>query len=905
MNRKMLIAGYLLFVLVGGAAAAHATSLRGVVLDAASGEKLSAATVHVVGTSLGATTDLDGSFMVLFVPPGAYELRVSCEGYGTELVKGVEVGEKGIVEIEIKLERKSVQEYKIDDLVVSADRILSTEAAVLAERQLAATIGDAISVEMVAKSPDATSSDILKRVTGLSIVDNKFVFIRGVTDRYNGTTLNGVSVTSTDTDVDKKSFTFDIIPSNLIASTTVVKSATPDLPGDFSGGLVQIRTLEFPEERILKLSASSSYDGDVSTKGFLGSQGGDKDWLGYDDGSRSLPPGDLKGNDLARALPNSWTTRERTAPLNASYGVTYGDHHGIGRMELGYVAALLYRSNYQTTAFEERPTYDGFPIFHFEGTRYKRSVLWGGLLDLNLKLSAANKVSFRNNYIQTGEEMVSVSGGLPASGEYTERQTIKWDERTLHLAQVSGSHTVTRLRNVGLEWRWYRSNSEAEEPDRRHVEFEQGVWRTFKDNYRSWSAIDEQGRGFGLDLAVPVAGAKVKAGWLGESRDREFTIDAFSTDPSSVRNPNYELLVLPVGTVFSPENYGQNKFTFVPVTVFTGEYEADQRLSAWYAMLDAPLELARHRFRIAGGARVEDSKQSVETVKAIDDPSPFTARIDKKDVLPSVAFTYAPFSRLNLRLAYNHSVNRPEFREMANVLYYDLDRTQNVKGNPALKRAYIRNYDVRVEAFPNTGEVLAVSYFYKDLEDAIEERLVPTPERYMRTWFNSPDGKNYGWEFEVRKSLGFVTKYLERFSVAGNYTRVTSAVEYEDARTDALGNAVITTATRVMQGQAPWTANLSLLFSEPYWGTSVNVLFNKVGRRIDAVGDTRDEDVYEEPREVVDLAINQRVFERWDVKFSARNIGASDQTYTSGPLRETFATLSRGKSYSVSLSFNF
>jgi hypothetical protein len=900
----MTITACMLVAIAVCAGAARATALRGTVRDAASGHGIGSATVFIAGTSLGSMTDLDGNFSVLFVPAGAYDVQVSCEGYEEALVKGVAIGDRGIVEIEIKLQMKAVQEFKIDDLIVSADRVLTTEAATLAERQLAATIGDAISVETIAKSPDATSSDMLKRITGLSIVDDKFVFIRGVTDRYNATSLDGVVVTSTDTDTDRKSFTFDIIPSHLIASTSVVKTATPDLPGDFSGGLVQIRTLEFPKKLFFKLAVGTSGIEHTTKKGFMGSQGGDKDWLGYDDGTRERPAG-VSGNDLARTLPNNWVPDEGTAPLNSAYSVTAGNNHLIGSTEFGYIAALMYRSKYEAADFTERPTYQGFPLFSFEGTRYKREVLWSALLSLNLRLASAHKLSFRGNYIRTGKDQVSVSSGLPVSGEFTERQTIKWDQRKLQLMHVGGDHTFTGLRNLGFSWRWYSGVSKAEEPDRKHVEFEQGVWRTFKDNYRTWSDLDENSRGVGVDFSLPVGPMTAKAGYLAERKEREFGAEAYSTDPSSVRQPNYGLLVLPIDSVFAGANYGSKMFTFIPVTVFTGAYDASQRLGAWYVMGDYAFQVGRVRTRITGGARTEDSRQEVNTVAAIDDPTPYTARVDENDVLPSAALTLSPVSAVNLRLAYSRSVNRPEFREMANVLYYDLDNTQNVIGNPYLRRAVIRNYDARLEAFPAEGQVLAVSYFHKDIEDAIEEKLIPSPERYTRTWFNSPNGKNYGWEVEVRQSLGIVHRLLRAFSLAGNYTRVYSAIEYEESTTNELGEHVITTAERVMQGQAPWTANLSALFSEPAWGTSVNVLFNKVGRRLDAVGDTRDEDVYEEPRTLVDLAVTQHLGRGFETKFAVKNVGSKEIAYTSGPLREEYATVSVGTEYAVSFAYKF
>src|SRR5262249_36255371 len=206
------------------------------------------------------------------------------------------------------------------------------------------------------------------------------------------------------------------------------------------------------------------------------------------------------------------------------------------------------------------------------------------------------------------------------------------------------------------------------------------------------------------------------------------------------------------------------------------------------------------------------------------------------DGLPSVNATWIARDDMNVRLAYGRSVNRPEFREMSNVLYYDFDQEQNVQGNPNLKRARIDNYDVRLEWFPHVGEVLAGSFFYKKIDDAIEEELIPSPERFVRTWFNSPDGENHGIELEVRKGLGFVAPTLHNFSLTGNYTRIWSAIKYTDAHTNSMGQAIYEERERVMQGQSPWSVNASLLFVVPQAGTSVNVLYSKVGRRLDAVG---------------------------------------------------------------------
>ena len=208
--------------------------------------------------------------------------------------------------------------------------------------------------------------------------------------------------------------------------------------------------------------------------------------------------------------------------------------------------------------------------------------------------------------------------------------------------------------------------------------------------------------------------------------------------------------------------------------------------------------------------------------------------IDETDPLPSANLTYQVTPSSNLRLGYYKSVNRPEFRELANVSYLDFDANQTVIGNPDLERAIIDNYDVRAEWFPRIGEVLAVMYFHKKLTDAIEEELIPAPDRYVRTWFNSPTGKNVGFEIEARKSLGFAWGQLENLVIQGNYTRVESEVEYTEAHTDPQGNAIYETRTRTLQGQAPYTINAGLNYSVPEIGLSTSFLYNRFGRRLAA-----------------------------------------------------------------------
>ena len=524
--------------------------IAGRVWDDVTGEELVGANVLILGSSRGATTDITGRFAIREVPIGLHDVRFSFVGYTPKTVRGVQVAADASPSLEITLTSAQVE---TEELVITAERLQSTESAILANRKKAVAIGDGLSGEQIQRTPDATSGDALKRVTGLTIVDNKFVFVRGVTDRYNGTMLNGVSVTSTDTDVDRKSFAFDMIPANLLENTVVVKTATPDMPGDFTGGMVQVNTLDFPAERLIRLGITSSFNSLTTTHDFLASSGGARDWLGMDDGGRAFPTDMIAANQLSQELPNTWASRQQRAPFNGAFNLAAGDRFPIGDNEAGIIGALSYSQSHVSQEFEEAPTYTygGQPVFRFGGTEYTRSILWSGLLDASFKLAENHKFTVRNSYNQSAQDNVAMVSGTNVAGSNAWRQSITWDERSLYLLQVTGEHSFPEYLGLDLSWKTFSSSSKAEEPDRKQIEYTEtsGDDYALGENYRTWSKLNERSRGASLDAAVGLGGMKLKAGVSVEVKDRSFDIKAFSALPG--RDPRYfSLLLLPVAEIF-------------------------------------------------------------------------------------------------------------------------------------------------------------------------------------------------------------------------------------------------------------------------------------------------------------------------------------------------------------------
>jgi hypothetical protein len=879
-------------------------SIAGTVHDQESGEELVGVNILLVGTSTGTSTDIEGKFLLRTVKPGSYSVRFTFVGYGTKVISGVNVPAAGTLRLDVLLASEA---YKQDEVVVTAERLLGTEAAILADRKKAATIGDGVSAEQIRRTPDATSGDALKRVTGLSIVDNKFVFIRGITDRYNSTTLDGAAVSSTE--VGKKGFSFDLLPANLLENSTVVKSSTPDLPGDFTGGLVQLNTLDFPDRMTLKAGVQTAYNTLTTGEEGLRSQGGATDWLGIDDGTRAYPGNTPDGNAFARTLPNTWAPRSASARPNTEFGLSFGDRLLLGDADggadqLGFLGALTYKNAHQRNLREVDDRDQG----RFgNGTRDDFSVLWGGIANLSWKFGGTHKISFKNNYNRSGEDQLSAFDQDDISNNLMNQIMItNWTERSIYTGQVAGEHLFPSIGGLTVQWRGMLSSSRRRDPDRKEVVYYRQIDdptqpMTVGYNKRSWAAVDDRSLGASVDLSYPLGQAKVKAGVFTENKTSAYSIRYFRGTPDYFGGIPDSLTHLPLTTIYSPENFGPQKFLFGEVTRPSDSYTGDQVLLATYVMVDLPFEVASQRFRLTGGVRAEAFRQDVGVPQILDPASlTVTNRLQATDLLPSVNLTYMITDMVNLRLAYSHSVNRPEFRERSTTIFEDFLLNELIAGNPALSRAYVRNYDARLEVFPGIGEVIAVSYFQKILTGAIEEELLLSGTR-TRLFFNSERASNHGFELELRKSFGFLGGYFDAFSITGNYSRIFSAVRV----TETVGNSSNTRyieTTRPMQGQSPYMINLSFLFTEPTLGTTISVLYNTSGRRLHTVGFLAS-DIYEEARDVVDLSLTQPIALGLEARVAVRNLGAKPRVLT----RDGFMydRTSSGRTVSLKVTYSY
>jgi outer membrane receptor protein involved in Fe transport len=902
---------FLLFSVAGTLFAQQSSEIRGKIVDSLTVEPLVGATVVLTGTTLGGAADIEGQFAVRKVPAGTYDLRVSMIGYGGKVVSGVVVKPGETVTLNISLASSAVS---VDEVVVTAEAIKSGEGAVMMERKKANAIGDGVSGEQIKKSADANTADVVKRIPSVTIVDNKYLQVRGSSERYNAAMLNNTSMSSTEPE--KKSFAFDLFPSNLIENTVLTKSFTPDLPGNFSGGLLKISTVDFPDRFTLNATAGVANNTLTTNKDFLTYNGGDPTY-GSDAGIRSLPadfPAALHTETgaekltAAKTLANIWSTQTDRAARNANYSIGIGDQFEFLDQTIGVVASWVNRTSYENSAIV-RNDYEstGDPRFLFNGAMSKYSVMSGGVANLGLKLFQRHKLSWKNTLTRGADDETIYMEGPDYDGGFYQKQTgLRYVSREVYSTQIIGQHSLPWFSGIEAEWRLSHSLSLRNEPDYRRLYYARdvnspddpffavlGPQVNMKNGGRFWSDLNDEVNSAAADISTPVLGVKTKFGGLYEQQEREFSSRLIGMITNAAGNgfTDFSLLYLPSDSIFAPENFRRNGFSIDEYVNGTNRYFAGQWVRAAYAMVDHPIESLN--LRVILGARFENSSQSIRT-RDLTNTQSIDVTKTYNDVLPSANLVYSPWETANFRAAYSQTINRPELRELAPFSYYDFATQYSLTGNPNLTRGIIRNYDLRAEFFPGVGEVLSVSVFYKAISDAIEQVVQPSAALGSeRTFLNAEKAKNYGAEFEARKSLSFVGDYLNNVVLSFNYAWIRSEVAFGQT------SGAVETQNRPLQGQSPYVINAGFNFTEPSLGTSLTVLYNRFGDRISEVSTSLEPNIVEQARNTLDVVIGQTFAGRFDVKFAARNVLREPELFKQGEL----VARSNSKGAAMSLGF--
>jgi len=893
-------------------------SLYGSVHDQETGEELIGANVLVEGTKLGASTDLDGSFRITGVPPGTYRVTVSMVSYTRKVIEGISVAAGETVKLDVALSAETIE---TDEVVVEARLVRDSDAALLKLRQRAASVSDAISAEAISRTEASSAAEVMSRVTGVTIVDQKFVYVRGLGDRYNNTLLNGVVVPSANPD--RNAVALDVIPSRFIQNVVTEKTFTPDRPGEYTGGGVNIETKSYPEMFGMSLNVGASYNSAATfADGFLTYPGGSTDWLGIDDGTRAVP--DPLSDPAVRVpdLGSSFTNREdaleldrlsksfngfmsprtKTGTMNSSVGLSVGDrvdNTPVGT--IGYVGNLTYSNSsshygdgiaaqYQLTG--KVSEVDNLTVLSdLDDQRSIEEALVGAMGSVSLKPDALHSITLSANYTRASEnEARYLVGPVPrdfSAQTRFETRVLRWTERHLLNLQARGSHVLPALAGTRVEWNVSNTSMRQEEPDLRLFSNDFTIVSTssgpdtlyslrpsnYSEPTRYYRDLEDAIQAFDLWASVPLAelvGVRgfVKFGGAVNLKDREFRERRFRYFKTS--NIRYEgdpiayFSASSVGLIDSTNSFYLFGNYINDDTDPANSYDGDQRVTAAFGMVDLALN---SWLRLIGGVRYEHSTVNVVSM----DPNQERGEMDDQDILPSASVVFSATEAMNFRLAYGRTLARPTFRELAPYPSFDFVGDFIFIGNPDLKRTLIDNYDIRWEWFPRPGELIAVSAFAKSFRDPIERAIVSNNNQGQ--FQNVARASVMGAEFDVRKRLDFISQVLTPFIVGVNVSLIQSEVDIPAKELSVLRELDPgAPSTRELQGQSPYIVNLDVVYENLSSGTTIDLLYNVFGKRLSRVSLGGTPNVYEQPRPVIDLAVTQRIWENLSTKIFARNL---------------------------------
>lgn len=916
----------LLFTLTS---AAQSLKLNGRVLNQKN-EPIAGASVALSGSGKVVAADVEGRFSIVLDASKKYTLTVTAVGYQSKAVDEVEVKAADENALIIIL---NVAATEGTEIIIRSTARKENTSGLLSFQRNNTSLSSGLSADFIRRTPDKNTGEVLKRVSGASIQDNKFVIVRGLGDRYNQALINGAQLPSSEPD--KKAFSFDVIPSQLIDNIIINKTATPDLTGEFAGGLVQINTKDIPTKNSLSFGIGLGFNTQSVFKQFVSNERGNTDYLGFDD-RRNLPSSYPVKYGLYNTLPleqrrqiaadfrdDVWAEQNSVAGPIQSYNLTWANAiRNEKGAAFGSVIGITYRNSkllYNATKqLFERDGQQAFFTYEDQQNKYSTSV---GAVANFAWTKKNHKIALKNLFNQLYEDnYYNRQGPNTENLQDIYLRSSVVNQRSLLSSQLEGAHSFWR--DLKATWNINYSYNSKEQPDLRVLTYGRslGTNDPYSVNLRGnntnrfFSNLTDHAAGYNVSLAYTFNIGKqkqtIKAGGNALVRIRDFSAIIFGYNEPSDPSLNF----LPFDQIFASDNFLKGNGFEMSTSLQNPQdkYFGISALNAGYLMFDNKLG---DKWRLVWGSRVESFQQFLKSQQQGTDKA-VLINTEKIDMLPSFNLTYSPVSRTNLRIAGSRTVARPEFREIAPFTFFDFETIASTAGTPNLKRSSILNADIRYEWYPKAGEVLSAAVFYKQFTDPIELRLnsasVATRRQYQ--FQNAVSADLYGAEFEFRKNLSFFsnsTEWLKRLYISGNASFIFSEVLL--ANTDASGNPLPATS-RPLQGQSPYLVNAGLQYDAES-GFGASLLYNKIGQRLALVGNNDFGDIYERPRDLVDLQLSQKIMKRkGEIRLTVSDLlNQPIQTYENRnnakkydrTIDKTFSSFTPGTTFTVAFTYDF
>jgi TonB-dependent receptor len=892
------------------------SGLKGKIIEESTGKTLPGAIIRIKNTTLATESDIDGNFFFRSVAVGKYDVEFSALGFETKILTEVEVNQKEVTNLTVSLvEKKNV----LDEVVIRTVKAKTESVqSLLTMQKNSIRVSDGISAESIKRTPDKTTSDVLKRISGTSIQDNKFVIIRGLNDRYNTTYLNGSPLPSTEPD--KKAFSFDIFPANMLDNLVIHKTASPDLPGEFAGGVIDINTKSTPDKNFQSISVGTGYN-TITTN---------KTKFEANDIKAGLPSNFPSSTDfialqnlktetsiqqiatLAKNYQTDWSVNEGKFDPDTNLQFTLGRYFKFNEEQsLGLLASVTnnVKNIYGETSRNSYET-PGSVLESFNDKNYSKQKLTGAILNLSLKLDTNNRFSFKNLYSINSESRYTDRIGTknaqdaePIMGVITNRL---FTQNKIYTGQLIGEHFLPKSK-IKLNWVGAYSNVQREIPSERrntyeYIQYSDGTQSVPTANFVLNSVgTDFPGSIFTSNNKENIFSAKIdaskkiefsddlsadiKIGGISQSRNRKFEARQLGYIPFNgrVNGINWgtntfssTIPTQPNNTIFNSENTGivSTSPRVSGLTLFEGTkgsdyYDAESNLNAGYIMV----ENIFNKWRIIWGARLEDYTQILNSKSDVGEI--ITVNDKQLDILPSVNLIYSLTKKQNLRLSGSKTLNRPEFRELAPFLFFDNATRFSTAGTPTLKITDIYNADLRYEFFPGKGQIFSVSAFYKDFTNPIEiQALANNSNQYQ----NADAGTNYGVEIDFRVLLSSIigtkeNKFLDDLTIFSNLAVIRSKVD--------ISNLIETSVDTPLQGQSPYVFNAGLQYLNKELGWSFSANMNRVGNRITIHGnqtsDNQTPAFWEKARTLLDFQLAKSFLNnKIELKLNVQNALAQD-----------------------------
>ena len=885
----------LIFILVPSVSQGQSSlsTLEGRVFDKTTGEPVIGATIFFPEIKKGATTDLDGFYTIEKLPAGVLKTEISCISYKTVKIDDLEI-KPGKNSFDVVVEESA---SFLEEAVVTSVKRMNSEIAIVQATRSAGVVMSGLSNRQITRSQDRNAAEVVRRIPGVSIINDRYIIVRGLPSRYNNVWVNNSSVPSTE--ADSRSFSFDILPSSQLESIMIVKSQSAEIPSDFSGGFVKISTGSMPEKPEFSISYGTGINSITHFNDHYRNRGSSTDFLGFDSGERSVKGvvpqrvdnynTALVDNVTKNGFREDWKIIKGRAIPDERLSLMFAKSYDLKKgSKLGYAGTFNYSLTSQTykdmlnarfgvyNINTDEPEY----IYKYNDNQYSTDARIGGMFNLTL-MNGKNKIEFRNMINVMGKNRYTFREGWQnISAKYIqEKQEYLYSNRTIYTGQIAGRHDFSKR---AVEWNVAYSYAGMDQPDRRIINREEN--NIFGDVNYGKLAVDQNeiSRDFvnlkehivtpAINYTLPVerggTNFEIKTGLLGEYKIRNYKNRQFFYRFNRYGLPTDFVYRDVVNEILKSENYGSDKLYIYEDTDNRNSYKGENLSGAGYLSF----KVSSGKFNLTAGLRAEAGRMTLTSYDKIYEFTTFKKSYDYFDLYPSLNASWNISKSELIRFAYGKSVNRQEFRELSSSVYYDFNLFSDVKGNPNLKHATINNIDLRYEYYPSNNEYVTLALFYKHFKNPIEWTYLDAGGSYTYTFENAMAANNTGAEADIRKNLSFIG--LPSLTLGLNAAYIYSKVKFD--KESSLER------DRAMQGQSPYIINTSLFYDNEKIGLSAGILYNRIGKRIVGIGraDTGSgtsvnndiPDTYELPRDIIDISVTKKLGTKAEIKLGVKDI---------------------------------